>query len=514
MDNFDKLFNKKLNEITENDFEMKESSWERFHNQWNEREKRTTVIWLWVKRNAIAAAVIGLLLTSNVFFAQQSIYTQNRMKELADSVHTIQKSLVASNRKAQESEVVISDLRKVLEKQETIIEEQKVLLEAKAVQLEQQSALSVLPQLSTNNDLSKGSNIVDNKKQTIDKNSTNNTGNTVNSNSSKEDGQHSTNDNVNNTSTNSDLTSGTNIPVTSNDNTDNNATDNFNTVIAGQQPTIALENQITDNASEAVIQAEEISYLDNLQLTLNTNFDKDITLKQWPLAEVESDFKPSFETRLFMLKESLKPSGYQVGVQSIYTSSPVSGGLPVMQISKNGIITNALFFNNLRLQVGANYWDYNYEVEDIEDLADGVITPILEAYPTVLPLSATDQLTKIESSSNGFDVPVAAQLLLRSQKSLTPYIGFGVVGRFTNVYTSEHHFFDYLDDDDYELSVNESIRSFDFGIWQGQVGLDYNLYKNWLLNIELNYSKSFKTPTFGLPNIQEYGGSMSIKYNF
>ena len=524
MDNFDKLFNEKLNEITEHDFDMQESSWERFHNQWNEEEKRTRVVWLWVKRNVIAAAVIGFLLTSNVFFAQQSIYTQSRMKELVDSISTIQKSLITSNKRTQENAVVISALNAKLKQQETVIAEQKALLEAKDMQQTTQSLMDIRHQFSTEKDINSNSTNPVNQYNNIDNNSTNNTSNNSINNTEKvsnitpleENGQQPTSENVGITTNNSTLTSETNTTVTTNDNIENNtiSTIDSGNVIAEQQPTITQENQIVNNQPEGINQVDELSFLDNVPFTLQTNFDKDITLKNWPLAEVENEFKPSFETRLFMLKEAAKPSAYQVGVQSKYTISPTYEGLPSMNITNNGVIGNALFFNNLRLQVGANYWYYKYEIEDIKSLADDLITPILEGYPTILPLHTTDELTKIESKSNGFDFPMSAQILLRSQKALTPYIGFGVVGRFVNNYTSEHHFYEDTGDDDYELGVNELIRSFDTGIWQGQVGLDYKVYKNWLLNIELSYSKNFKTPTFGLTNIQEYGGSVSIKYNF
>ena len=518
MDNFDKLFNEKLNEITEHDFEMKESSWERFHNRWNEEEKRTRVIWLWVKRNAIAAAIIGLLLTSNVFFAQQSIYTQSRMKELVDSISTIQKSLVTSNKKTQENAVVISELRTKLKHQETIIAEQKALLEAKETQRATQNLMNIQPQFSNKNDINSSTNPI-NQYNNIGNNSTNSTNNIENAGSTnplEENGQQSTSENVGITTNNSAPTSEANATVIANDNTENNtiSTDNLGNVIAEQQPTITQENQIIGNQSEGINQVDELSFLDNAQFTLQTNFDKDITLKKWPLSEVENEFKPSFETRLFMLKEAAKPSAYQVGLQSKYTISRTFEGLPSMNITNNGVIGNALFFNNLRLQVGANYWNYKYEIEDIETLTDDLITPFLESYPTVSPLHSTDELTKIESKSNGFDFPMSAQILLRSQKSLTPYLGFGAVGRFVNNYTSEYHFYEDSGDDDYELGINENIRSFGVGIWQGQIGLDYNVYKNWLLNVELNYSKNFKTPAFGLTNIQEYGGSVSIKYNF
>lgn len=518
MDNFDKLFNEKLNEITEHDFEMKESSWERFHNQWNEEEKRTRVIWLWVKRNAIAAAIIGLLLTSNVFFAQQSIYTQSRMKELVDSISKIQKSLVISNKKTQENAVVISELSTKLKHQETIIAEQKALLESKDVQQATQDLMNIQPQFSNKNDINSSTNPI-NQYNNIGNNSTNSTNNIENTGSTnplEENGQQSTNENVGITTNNYTPTSETDATVIANDNTENNtiSTDNLGNVIAEQQPTVIQENQIVSNQSEGFNQVDELSFLENIQFTLHTNFDKDITLKKWPLSEVEHEFKPSFETRLFMLKEAAKPSAYQIGLHSKYTISPTFEGLPSMNITNNGVIGNALFFNNFRLQVGANYWNYKYEIEDIEALTDDLITPFLESYPTVSPLQATDELTKIESESNGFDFPMSAQILLRSQKALTPYIGFGAVGRFVNNYTSEYHFYEDSGDDDYELGINENIRSFEVGIWQGQIGLDYNVYKNWLLNIELSYSKNFKTPAFGLPNIQEYGGSVSIKYNF
>ena len=76
MDNFDKIFQDKLNQINEADFEFKPAAWERFDTQREKStENRKGIFYLWLKRNSAVAAIILLLLISNIFFAHQSVLT-------------------------------------------------------------------------------------------------------------------------------------------------------------------------------------------------------------------------------------------------------------------------------------------------------------------------------------------------------------------------------------------------------------------------------------------------------
>ncbi|NJN78013.1 MAG: hypothetical protein HC803_06480 [Saprospiraceae bacterium] len=96
MDKFDKLFQDKLNQINENDFEFKESSWERFHNDFeteNVTSKRVVSL-VWLKRNAVAAAIVLLLLMSNVFFAKQFLNTRSDVKALSETVETLKSEII------------------------------------------------------------------------------------------------------------------------------------------------------------------------------------------------------------------------------------------------------------------------------------------------------------------------------------------------------------------------------------------------------------------------------------
>ena len=269
-------------------------------------------------------------------------------------------------------------------------------------------------------------------------------------------------------------------------------------------------NSTLNNTGELPKSIEE---LERLQILLDNN-DDNLSIVKRPIPTVEKEYKPDFRTRVNLLIEDAKPSTYQLGIQSKYTFLPTFEGLPAMHITNNGVIANALFFNSFRLQIGANYWLNSFEVDNIETFADGIITPFIDEYPTVLPASPLDELAKVEAKSYGFDFPISAQILLRRDKVFTPYIGFGLKGRFTNSYVQEYYFMDNVSGYEYEIKEEGVAETFDFGIWESQLGMDYKIYQNWLVNFEINYLRSFKEQMFGLPNIQQYGASLGVKYEF
>jgi outer membrane protein W len=49
---------------------------------------------------------------------------------------------------------------------------------------------------------------------------------------------------------------------------------------------------------------------------------------------------------------------------------------------------------------------------------------------------------------------------------------------------------------------------------QSQLGIDYQIYNHWLLNAELNYLNAYSNQPFGIPNIQQFGGLIGVKYQF
>ncbi|MFK7950036.1 MAG: hypothetical protein AB8G11_20770 [Saprospiraceae bacterium] len=497
MDNFDKLFNDKLNEITENDFEFKDVSWERFQNEWNENEeKKPATLPLWIKRNAVAAAVIGLLLLSNVFFAQQFLGTQGEIKKISNTVNDLQESVATCGEQTEHYSEIITDLKTKLEQQTNIIATQKEVIETQNERLVQQNQMSLQPVFSNqnrlipNNNQNKTTNYFDNSLNSNDKNSTLST--------------------INNNGTNAELSSRLTISEKPKNPLKNDLNNNSNT---NEKTITPSPNQATTDNSEIVNNVQDIVLLDKLQMVLD-DFYENVDIKKRPIPIVENEYKPDFETKLNLLKEDAKPSVYQLGFQSKYTFLPTFDYLPSMNMTNNGVIANALFFNNFRLQIGANYWGQFFKVEEVETFADGIITPFIDNYPVVTPVSGLDELTKIEAKIYGFDLPINAQILLRPNAKFNPYIGFGLNGRYINNYELEYYFIDYSTNYDYEVKSEEKVNNLDFGIWQSDIGMDYKVFDNWLINFEINYLRSFKGQTFGLPNIQQYGASFGIKYEF
>ncbi|MFT6149847.1 MAG: hypothetical protein ACJAUH_002544, partial [Saprospiraceae bacterium] len=88
MDKFDKLFKDKLGEITADDFDYKESSWERFHGKWEDTKEpfRKVAPLVWLKRNIAITIIILLLLISNIFFVKQFMTTRSDVKALSETV--------------------------------------------------------------------------------------------------------------------------------------------------------------------------------------------------------------------------------------------------------------------------------------------------------------------------------------------------------------------------------------------------------------------------------------------
>lgn len=514
MDNFDKLFNDKLNEITENDFEFKESSWERFQNEWTEESKveKPAVLPLWLKRNAVAAAVVGLLLLSNVFFAQQVLSTRSDIKKLNTTVEELQKSVTTCSEQSDNYSEIITDLKVKMAEQAQLINNQKALIETQNERLMTQSRMSLMPVFPNQNGFisnKNNNNSIDNFNNQLNNNDKNSTTSTVNNNGT-------------NAAPASELTIGEKPKKMSKNEGKNegknNSNDDLNQVvdnnsITKENTTASSPNKSETNENEMVNTTKEMVLLDKKTIVLG-DFSKNIDLKKRPIPVVENEYKPDFATRMYMLKEAAKPSAYQVGLASKYTYLPTVSGLSPMRITNNGVVANALFFNNFRLQIGAEYWLSTFEAEDIENMADGTITPILDAYPTILPTSPLDELTKIESSTNGFDFPLSAQILLRPKKSFNPYVGFGLVGRYTNNYSAEHYFIDNATSYEYESKNETAVQRLDIGMWQSQLGMDYQVFDNWLVNVEINYLRSFKAPIFGLTDIQQYGASLGIKYEF
>jgi len=498
MDNFDKLFNDKLNEITEDDFEFKESSWERFQNEWTEESKvgQFAVLSRWLKHNAVAATVVGLLLLSNVFFAQQNLSTRSEIEKLNTTVEELQKSVTTCNEQSENYSKIITDLKVKLAKQTELTNNQKALIETQNERLMMQSSMSLMPVLPNQNDFS-----IDNNQSIMIGDSSEKFG---------DNGKNSTVSTTNNNGTSAVPSSELTIGEKPKNPLNNAVKDNSG---AKESVTVSSSTVVATGKNEIVTATEEMIFLDKKTVVLG-DFPENIDFKKRPVLIIENEHKPNFGTKLNKLKEEIKPSAYQVGITSRYTYLPTFSGLSPMTITNNGVVANALFFNNFRLQIGAEYWVNRFEVDDIEELEDGIVTPFIDVYPPVYPTSALDELAKIESISGGFDFPLSAQILLRPKRSFSPYIGFGLIGRYTNNYSAEYDFIDNVTASEYEVKTEMAVQRLDIGMWQSQLGMDYKISDNWLANFEINYLRSFKAPTFGLTDIQQYGASLGIKYEF
>jgi hypothetical protein len=485
MDNFDKLFQDKLNEINENDFEFKESSWERFHKNVDAEEvvsPRGVVPIVWVKRNAVAAAIILLLLTSNVFFAKQFLTTRSNVKALSETVENLKGEIVScQENSAFANENENSLLRELEENKNSLLRELEENKSSLLRELEE-SANQKTDDLTTTSNFNNFTN-----------NPTFNNNNPANNN--RNDGSavilNAENSNSNNGG----------IANSEPPNTDANAT---------------IEQSNPDLLGQANATIEQsIDELNRLNLVLNNANSADA---KWWIRQDSSytgHLKTSFGTKVILAAQASKPSVYQIGTGFQLTNITTANGIQPITMMNIGVSGNALFYNRLRLQIGTEWWTQNIHFENMETVADGVYSNILVGFPMLEPNYPQDKLTKLEGQVHGFDVPIMAEILLRPGAKFNPYLGFGVVGRYYDKYNLEHYFKEYNNPAyEYELKEKGTVQQFDFGLWQGKLGFDIRLSEHWLLNTELSYIKSYRQQIFGLRTVEQYGGRVGVKYEF
>jgi hypothetical protein len=468
MDNFDKLFQDKLNEINENDFEFKESSWERFHKNVDAEEvvsPRGVVPIVWVKRNAVAAAIILLLLTSNVFFAKQFLTTRSNVKALSETVENLKGEIVS----CQENSAFANENKNTNENENQ----------------NQNQNTNTNENTNTNGLTNASNNSNRNDVSAIIPDVENFNGNS-NENSSRVLGTNSNNDGIVNSEP---------------PNTDANAT---------------IEQSNPDLLGQASATIEQsIDELNRLNLVLNNANSADA--KWWTRQDstYTGHLKTSFGTKVILAAQASKPSVYQLGTGFQLTNITTANGIQPLTMMNIGISGNALFYNRLRLEIGTEWWTQNIHFENMETVADGVYSNVLVGFPMLEPNYPQDKLTKLEGQVHGFDVPIMAEILLRPGARFNPYLGFGVVGRYYDKYNLEHYFKEYNNQTyEYELKEKGTVQQFDFGLWQGKLGFDIRLSEHWLLNTELSYIKSYRQQIFGLKTVEQYGGRVGVKYEF
>lgn len=515
MDNFDKLFNDKLNEITENDFEFKESSWERFHNNWTEEEDnepKAAVPLMWLKRNAIAASIIALLLMSNAFFAQQMVSTRSQMAKLTSSVEQLSNDIAIcdanskalQDQKEQENSSEISK-KEAIDKTINHNDFNENFNHNKNIINPNQSSLLIpispnnynngntFPNINSQNSFSNG-----NVSPNINQQNNINIPNPINNgNSTINPLNNHSNNNIDNIDTNNKL---------------NNSNDNSNR-------TDVSNNQLNNTEEGDIIKTskETVKTLNKLNLSLN-NSDSSNT-KWWNTPEIPNyteHKKASLGTKALLVIEKATPTNYQIGVGGQVSTIQTANGLNPIIAFNSGISGNALFFNRLRLQAGADYWSNFIQFDHLELTPDGKYDAIISELTTLTPYQPQDKLSKIEGQIHGFDVPLMAEILLRPDKKWNPYVGFGMVGRYYNSYKFEQYFYD-AGNPNYRYEIKtpvEYVRRFDFSLWQSKAGFDFALTKHWLLNTEFIYQKSYQEQIFGLKNIQGFGVRIGAKYQF
>lgn len=493
MDNFDKLFQNKLNEINENDFEFKESSWERFHKNMEVEEavpKRGVVPMVWLKRNAVAAAVILLLLTSNVFFAKQFLSTRNDVKALTSTIENLKTDIVSCQERSENYTQTVASLKGQVEAQTTLIGEQSALISE-----------------VRNENENSNSNANANANKNANKNENKNANANANENASRVLG------------TNANLNNGNGLG----NNIDNNIENNTNEVSNnGGIVTINGENDdendgaITKPLEQEVVKSEvENIELNRLDFTLDNSNAADTKWWEKQDSTYTGHQKTSLGTKGLLLAEASKPSAYQIGASFQFSPILTAKGLDPILAMNTGISANALFFNRLRLGIGADRWLHTINFDAIETAADGVYDDIIPNLTTLNPNNPQDELNKLEGEIRGFDVPLTAEILLRPTARWSPYLGFGVVGRYYDNYNFEHYFYEngssaYR----YEMKVQGQVRQFDLSLWQSKVGMDFKMSNHWLLNGELSYLKSYREQIYGLKNVQQFGVRIGIKYQF
>jgi opacity protein-like surface antigen len=107
---------------------------------------------------------------------------------------------------------------------------------------------------------------------------------------------------------------------------------------------------------------------------------------------------------------------------------------------------------------------------------------------------------------------MTAQIMLRPNARINPYIGFGIVANYYDDYNFEH----YLSRGAfrYEMDSKGKVETWNFNNWQGSAGVDVALTDNWLLNAAFSYTKPYRTQPIGVENVATVGGLLGVKYAF
>jgi len=503
MDKFDKLFKDKLGEITADDFDYKESSWERFHGKWEDTKEpfRKVAPLGWLKRNIATTIIILLLLISNIFFVKQFMTTRSDVKALSETVENLKGGIVSY----QENLAFANEIKDKSRNQNSNESDARTTLNSN---FNNSSATLKRSKFSFNNGNEFNQNT--NRFPLITPNISNN-----------------------------DIDYNIGNHNIRNHNRRVLGIGESTTILADFSPKfrskLEQENQQQSDLPIAVLNKEEIENIENENLPLlesasaknlsNNSLNRlslflnniDSSESKWwnaPKANIAGSQKNSFATKVLLVANASKPKNYQVGINTQFTGIPTVSNINPAFMTNYGLQGNALFYNRLRLNIGGNYWVQTYKYQNIQNLPDGILDPIISNFPMINPVNPLDELAKVEAYIYGFDIPISAQILLRPSKKWNPYLGFGMIGRYYNNYKLEYYFTDYTTYYEYEIKAEEKVSHFGFSMLQSQLGIDYQIYNHWLLNAELNYLNAYSNQPFGIPNIQQFGGLIGVKYQF
>lgn len=502
MDNFDKEFQDKLNQINETDFEFKPAAWERFHAHREKSPKdRKGAFYLWLKRNSAAAAIILLLLISNIFFAHQSVSTRYEVTEISkkfEKLATAFESIQFGN-DVEESDRLkeIEDLNKdLISSKETIIKLNKENeIKVKAFQTELKKAEILVSNIKM---------VYENMDNAIYENSKNKVNNRKAKSSIFNDDNFAVATKTPNLSTIGESKKSRII-----DNIINN-----NYIKTDKSDELVNENLLA-NKSEMEAINTKLDFLETPLLNLELTQNNQIYFGKLPKS-TSAYGKISFRDKLILFGEQAKPTNSQVGLNFQLGFIPAENGVAAVTDLQTGLNASTLFFNRIRLNTGINFWLQSYKYDNLDNLSDEVITGLIANLPTPVPTNPQDDLDKIEGQILGFSFPLTAQVLLGKKNSKwQPFIGFGMIGRYFNHAQFEYYFSDINNIyNTYEVKYPEDIKQFDFNLLTSNIGVSYQLSEQLELETLFNYSKSNVAQPIGIIDLEQFGGQLNIKYNF
>ena len=197
------------------------------------------------------------------------------------------------------------------------------------------------------------------------------------------------------------------------------------------------------------------------------------------------------------------PTGFQLG----FNWSPI--GIAQLPGSNNNVKTIGLvgeleFTRNTRLQFGLDYLSVPLQAESLEEL---------NLFPMVEPNNPDDILREIYGDFTYLQVPLTFKYIMQPDKKWRPTIGIGMIARLPLKEEFRHEFIS-LQGGEYTSNQPINDGSFSIANLRGTLGIDYNFYKNYTLQVEGFYNYQFGENTNPYFNLRYGGLNMGLKYKF